>query len=148
MLTELLVVEVRASCDEMAMRGVAALVVVLLAMLAGTSLVGAAIYEDTWVVSYINAAPDCVSKTILGINGAYPGPTITARQDDILKITFVNHVATEGITMHWHGIRQVSDHSCSAISRLEFTYSRDGAPRVSHFSLLRILGQLSRVTGL
>lgn len=131
--------EVRASCVEMAARGAAALVVVLVAMLAGTSWVSAAVYEDTWVVSYINAAPDCFSKTVLGINGAYPGPTITARQDDILKITFVNHVATEGITMHWHGIRQVSSHSLLGQpfqGWSEFSHSRDQAPRVSHhFSL-------------
>jgi hypothetical protein len=129
----------------MAARGgaaAAALVVVLLAMVAGTSWVSAAVYEDTWVVSYINAAPDCFSKTVLGINGAYPGPTITARQDDILKITFVNHVATEGITMHWHGIRQVSScHSWLSLFKagvLATVVVSDGAARVS-------LGQLSRV---
>lgn len=92
----------------MGARGAVALVVALLAIVARVSLVSAKVVEYVWTVSYINAAPDCYSKTILGINDQYPGPTIRAGQNDTVKVTFHNHLATEGITMHWHGIRQVS----------------------------------------
>lgn len=80
---------------------------VIVALSVLVAMVEAAVVEETLVVSYVSAAPDCYAKTIIGINGSYPGPMIRARQGDTLKITFVNHVATEGITMHWHGIRQV-----------------------------------------
>lgn len=66
------------------------------------------VVEETLVVGFIKAAPDCFVKTIFGINGSYPGPTIRAQQGDTLKIKFINHLPTEGFTMHWHGIRQIN----------------------------------------
>ena len=83
----------------------AAAAVVLLAMVFG--LVSSKVVEYEWEVTYINAAPDCYSKTIFGINEIYPGPTVRASQGDTVKVTVLNNVDTEGIVMHWHGIRQV-----------------------------------------
>ena len=83
-------------------------VLLLLVMVVSAS---AKVVEYDWEVSYISSAPDCFAKTILGINGGYPGPTIRASQDDLVKVTLKNHLATEGITMHWHGIRQVGGYS-------------------------------------
>lgn len=80
---------------------------VLATVLAVAGLAKAAVVEYHFKVAYMSAAPDCYSKTIIGINGGYPGPTIRATQGDTVKVTFENHVVTEGITMHWHGIRQV-----------------------------------------
>lgn len=44
---------------------------------------------------------------VLLINGEYPGPTITGVQGDTMVVTLRNKLSMEGLSMHWHGIRQV-----------------------------------------
>ncbi|KAI5665985.1 hypothetical protein M9H77_15838 [Catharanthus roseus] len=48
----------------------------------------------------------CQTKSIVTVNGKYPGPRITAREGDRVLIKVVNHVSNN-ITIHWHGIRQL-----------------------------------------
>ncbi|XP_068643242.1 laccase-17-like [Aristolochia californica] len=48
----------------------------------------------------------CHSKSIVTVNGQFPGPKIVAREGDRLVIRVVNHVQ-DNITLHWHGIRQL-----------------------------------------
>ena len=38
------------------------------------------------------------------INGTSPGPTIRARQGDLVEVTLVNESVGTGTTLHWHGI--------------------------------------------
>ncbi|KAM5583882.1 laccase-17-like [Rosa sericea] len=48
----------------------------------------------------------CHTKSIVTINGQFPGPRIVAREGDRLLIKVVNHVQSN-ISIHWHGIRQL-----------------------------------------
>ncbi|KAM7526359.1 hypothetical protein LguiA_016261 [Lonicera macranthoides] len=48
----------------------------------------------------------CHTKSIISVNGQFPGPRIVAREDDQLLIKVVNHVSNN-VTIHWHGIRQL-----------------------------------------
>ncbi|KAG2670254.1 hypothetical protein I3760_14G077100 [Carya illinoinensis] len=48
----------------------------------------------------------CHTKSMVTINGQFPGPRIVAREGDQLLIKVVNHVQNN-ITIHWHGIRQL-----------------------------------------
>ncbi|XP_038701728.1 laccase-17-like [Tripterygium wilfordii] len=48
----------------------------------------------------------CHTKSILTVNGKFPGPRIIAREGDRLIIKVVNHVSNN-ISIHWHGIRQI-----------------------------------------
>ncbi|KAE8664411.1 Laccase-2 [Hibiscus syriacus] len=48
----------------------------------------------------------CQTKSIVTVNGQFPGPQIIAREDDRLLIKVVNHVQYN-VTLHWHGIRQL-----------------------------------------
>ncbi|KAJ0770612.1 putative laccase [Helianthus annuus] len=48
----------------------------------------------------------CQSKSIITVNGKFPGPRIIAREGDRLVIKVVNHVPSN-ISIHWHGIRQL-----------------------------------------
>ncbi|XP_021855455.2 laccase-17-like [Spinacia oleracea] len=48
----------------------------------------------------------CHTKSIVTVNGEFPGPRIVAREGDRLIIKVVNHVQNN-ITIHWHGIRQL-----------------------------------------
>ncbi|KAG8376916.1 hypothetical protein BUALT_Bualt09G0113900 [Buddleja alternifolia] len=48
----------------------------------------------------------CNTKTIISVNGMFPGPKIVAREGDQVLVNVVNHV-TNNVTIHWHGIRQL-----------------------------------------
>ncbi|KAJ4704648.1 Laccase [Melia azedarach] len=48
----------------------------------------------------------CQTKSIVTVNGQFPGPRIIAREGDRLLIKVVNHVKYN-ITLHWHGVRQL-----------------------------------------
>ncbi|XP_051131698.1 laccase-17-like [Andrographis paniculata] len=48
----------------------------------------------------------CQSKSIVTVNGQFPGPAITAREGDRVVVKVVNHVQYN-LTIHWHGIRQL-----------------------------------------
>ncbi|KMT06335.1 hypothetical protein BVRB_7g160170 [Beta vulgaris subsp. vulgaris] len=48
----------------------------------------------------------CQTKSIVTINGQFPGPKIVTREGDRLEITVINHVKYN-VTVHWHGVRQL-----------------------------------------
>ncbi|KAL2533773.1 Laccase-17 [Abeliophyllum distichum] len=48
----------------------------------------------------------CHTKSMVTVNGQFPGPRIVAREGDRLLIKVSNHVPNN-ITIHWHGIRQL-----------------------------------------
>ncbi|KAK8494499.1 hypothetical protein V6N12_073494 [Hibiscus sabdariffa] len=48
----------------------------------------------------------CHTRSIVSVNGQFPGPRIVARECDQLLIKVVNHVPNN-ISIHWHGIRQL-----------------------------------------
>ncbi|KAJ8559520.1 hypothetical protein K7X08_003578 [Anisodus acutangulus] len=47
----------------------------------------------------------CKTKTIVTVNGKFPGPRVVAREGDRLVVKVVNHVSNN-VSFHWHGIRQ------------------------------------------
>ncbi|KAH1084518.1 hypothetical protein J1N35_024279 [Gossypium stocksii] len=48
----------------------------------------------------------CQTKSIVTVNGQFPGPRIIAREGDRVLIKVVNYVQYN-VTIHWHGIRQL-----------------------------------------
>ncbi|KAI4385408.1 hypothetical protein MLD38_003437 [Melastoma candidum] len=59
-----------------------------------------------WEVRYMYWSPDCVENVVMGINGRFPGPTIRAKVGDTISVRLTNGLLTEGVVIHWHGIRQ------------------------------------------
>ncbi|KAJ3680753.1 hypothetical protein LUZ60_015242 [Juncus effusus] len=53
-----------------------------------------------------NVTKLCSTKSIVTVNGQFPGPTIYAREDDNVVVKVVNHVKYN-VTAHWHGVRQL-----------------------------------------
>ncbi|KAB5538727.1 hypothetical protein DKX38_016260 [Salix brachista] len=53
-----------------------------------------------------NTTKLCSTKSIVTINGKFPGPTIYAREDDNVNIRLTNKVQYN-VTVHWHGVRQL-----------------------------------------
>ncbi|MFQ6662254.1 hypothetical protein Gotur_030123, partial [Gossypium turneri] len=60
-----------------------------------------------WEVEYMYGAPDCQEHVVMGINGQFPGPTIRAKAGDTIVVDLTNKLHTEGVVIHWHGIRQL-----------------------------------------
>ncbi|KAK1396613.1 L-ascorbate oxidase [Heracleum sosnowskyi] len=60
-----------------------------------------------WKVEYMHWSPDCNEGVVMGINGQFPGPTIRARVGDTVVVELTNKLHTEGVVIHWHGIRQI-----------------------------------------
>ncbi|XP_061369247.1 laccase-17-like [Gastrolobium bilobum] len=57
-------------------------------------------------IKYQNVSRLCHTKSMVTVNGQFPGPRIVAREGDRLLIKVVNHVHNN-ISIHWHGIRQL-----------------------------------------
>ncbi|GJM86851.1 hypothetical protein PR202_ga02749 [Eleusine coracana subsp. coracana] len=47
----------------------------------------------------------CHQKTVLTVNGQFPGPTIYARKGDVVVVNVYNQ-GDKNITIHWHGVDQ------------------------------------------
>ncbi|KAI0482049.1 Cupredoxin [Xylariaceae sp. FL0804] len=62
-----------------------------------------------FTVARATIAPDGVDTPAILINNQFPGPTIEANWGDWIEVTVENQVTDpdEGMTMHWHGIRQI-----------------------------------------
>ncbi|KAK6164058.1 hypothetical protein DH2020_000922 [Rehmannia glutinosa] len=60
-----------------------------------------------WEVEYMHWSPDGEEGVVMGINGQFPGPTIRARAGDTIHVELTNRLHTEGVVIHWHGIRQI-----------------------------------------
>ncbi|KAH1207715.1 Laccase-17 [Glycine max] len=57
------------------------------------------------VIRLKNVTRPCHTKSMVTVNGMFPGPRVVAREGDRSVVKVVNHV--NNITIHWHGVRQV-----------------------------------------
>ncbi|KFK26362.1 hypothetical protein AALP_AA8G238700 [Arabis alpina] len=80
-------------------------VVVVVAILSHTAF--ATVREFDWEVEYKFWYPDCNEGMVMTVNGQFPGPTIRAVAGDTIVVNLTNKLATEGLVIHWHGIRQI-----------------------------------------
>ncbi|KAL7595343.1 hypothetical protein Lser_V15G28002 [Lactuca serriola] len=83
----------------------------LLSLVAITSLlpayaVGGTTRSYEFNIKLQNVTRLCHTRSMVTVNGKFPGPRIVAREGDRLLIKVTNHVSNN-ITIHWHGIRQL-----------------------------------------
>ncbi|KAL4199188.1 hypothetical protein AMTRI_Chr03g143660 [Amborella trichopoda] len=81
---------------------------VLLLILAGFSVFGAeaATKQYKFDVQVKNVSRLCHAKSIVTVNGRFPGPTIYAREGDRVVVNVTNY-AQYNLTIHWHGVKQL-----------------------------------------
>lgn len=60
-----------------------------------------------WDVTWVNASPDGFARPVIGINGAWPCPTLEANAGDTVVLTLNNQLGNETTGLHFHGIDQV-----------------------------------------
>ncbi len=46
------------------------------------------------------------------VNNTMPGPSIVATVNQTVDITVINHLMSDTVAIHWHGIRQVGKRGC------------------------------------
>ncbi|KAK1668132.1 hypothetical protein QYE76_056291 [Lolium multiflorum] len=80
------------------------LVAVIVAL--STNLAEGATVEYQFDVATMNVTRLCSSKSIVTVNGQFPGPTVFAREGDLVVVRVVNN-AQYNMSIHWHGIRQI-----------------------------------------
>jgi laccase len=49
----------------------------------------------------MNVTRLCHTRTILSVNGKFPGPRLVAREDDTVLVKVVNHISNN-VTIHWY----------------------------------------------
>ncbi|XP_054783225.1 laccase-2-like [Prosopis cineraria] len=60
----------------------------------------------TFNIEYLNVTRLCHTRSLLSVNGKFPGPPLVAREGDRVVIKVVNHVSNN-VSIHWHGVRQL-----------------------------------------
>ncbi|XAR48613.1 Laccase [Bertholletia excelsa] len=58
-----------------------------------------------WVLEEKNFTRLCETKSILTMNGMFPGPTLYAYKGQRIKVNVVNQ-GSYNVTIHWHGVKQ------------------------------------------
>jgi FtsP/CotA-like multicopper oxidase with cupredoxin domain len=78
---------------------------------------------------------DGFNKSVIYINGQFPGPMIEANWGDTISVTVENLIETdiaEGLSLHWHGLRQANSQwadgvpgvsQCPIVPGKKFTYT-------------------------
>ena len=64
-------------------------------------------------IMYHNVTRLCHTRTILSVNGQFPGPRLVAREGDRVIVKVVNHVSNN-VTIHWY----VCQMSCMCVAVL------------------------------
>jgi iron transport multicopper oxidase len=49
-----------------------------------------------------------IGQPVIGVNGAWPWPSIRASVGDTIKVHLTNSLGNQTTGMHWHGIAQTS----------------------------------------
>lgn len=66
----------------------------------------AATVTYNWAATWVNAAPDGVSRPLIGINGVWPCPKIEANVGDTIVVNLENQLGNETTGLHFHGMAQ------------------------------------------
>ncbi|XVF69140.1 hypothetical protein PTKIN_Ptkin11bG0056900 [Pterospermum kingtungense] len=83
----------------------------------------------------------CHTKSIVSVNGQFPGPRIVAREGDRLLIKVVNHMSNN-ISIHWHGIRQLRSGWADGPAYVTQCPIQTGQSYVYNFTIVRQGGTL------
>lgn len=75
----------------------------------------ATIYHN-WTVSWMDAAPDGVTRQVIGINGQWPCPEVHLNLGDRLIVTVNNQLGDQATSIHWHGIRQIGSNEMDGVT--------------------------------
>lgn len=85
-----------------------------------------------WSIDFVNAAPDGVTRRVIGINGSWPCPKIEGNVGDQVVVHVTNNLGSQTTGLHFHGLRQFGTQvmdgptgvtQCPILPGSSFTYS-------------------------
>ncbi|XP_022133923.1 laccase-4-like [Momordica charantia] len=82
------------------------IILIIIIALSGAAVVESLVRHYNFIVMLKNERKLCESKSIMTVNGQFPGPTLYAREDDTITVRVTNR-AHHNLTIHWHGVRQL-----------------------------------------
>ncbi|XP_037410240.1 laccase-19-like [Triticum dicoccoides] len=115
-----------------------ALVLAALAAAAGGE---AAVVEHTFVVHEMNQTHLCNTTKIYVVNGQLPGPTIDITDGDTVVVHVINRLP-HGLTIHWHGVRQMRSCWSDGAGFVTECPIPPGGDHVYHFNVTGQVGTL------
>ncbi|XP_061987878.1 laccase-14-like [Populus nigra] len=71
----------------------------------GLCMAQSSVHRYNFVLQNAQFTRLCETKTMLTVNGSFPGPTIHARRGDTIYVN-VHNEGDYGVTIHWHGVKQ------------------------------------------
>ncbi|PSN75624.1 putative multicopper oxidase [Corynespora cassiicola Philippines] len=65
----------------------------------------AKVHKYNFTISREHRAPDGLNRSLILVNGQFPGPTIEGNLGDYFEVTVTNQISSpaEGTSIHWHG---------------------------------------------
>lgn len=78
----------------------------LIALQLHSTLVASATVKFNFQIKYATVTRLCHTKTLVSVNGQFPGPTQYVSEGDTVIVKVTNMVSDD-ITIHWHGVRQL-----------------------------------------
>ncbi|KAL0915106.1 hypothetical protein M5K25_015506 [Dendrobium thyrsiflorum] len=83
----------------------------------------------------------CKTKSILTVNGKFPGPRLVAREGDQVVVKVVNHVKNN-VSIHWHGVKQIRSGWADGPSYITQCPIQTGQSYVYNFTIVGQRGTL------
>ncbi|KAK7262484.1 hypothetical protein RJT34_30058 [Clitoria ternatea] len=83
----------------------------------------------------------CHTKSVITVNGKFPGPRVVAREGDRLLVKVVNHVPNN-VSIHWHGVRQLRSGWADGPSYITQCPIQSGQSYVYNFTIVGQRGTL------
>ncbi|XP_031393971.1 laccase-14-like isoform X1 [Punica granatum] len=74
-------------------------------ILSGSAQAEGNIHHLDFILEEKNYTRLCATKSMLVVNGMFPGPTIRVRKGDTVYVNAINR-GPYGVTLHWHGVMQ------------------------------------------
>ncbi|KAH7439619.1 hypothetical protein KP509_04G068900 [Ceratopteris richardii] len=84
----------------------AALLVLACFFLSNAFYTSAATVNLDWKIEYTSVTRLCHTKSLISVNGQFPGPTVYVTEGDTVIVNVTNLVSNN-VTIHWHGVRQL-----------------------------------------
>jgi iron transport multicopper oxidase len=81
--------------------------ILLFGYLALATLAWAGTVTYDWNVTWVWAKPDGFARSVIGINGKWPCPTMEATVGDTVVVNLTNKLGNQTTGLHFHGIEQV-----------------------------------------
>ncbi|PPS11438.1 hypothetical protein GOBAR_AA09200 [Gossypium barbadense] len=95
----------------------------------------------TFNIKLKNITRLCHTKSIVTVNGKFPGPRVITREGDRLVVKVVNHVPNN-ISIHWHGVRQLRSGWADGPSCITQCPIQTGHSYVYNFTITGQIGTL------